>query len=225
MIARFFCAHFCLDKKYNKQLINNNINKRKTPMENNYMLVDANIDLVNKMAKQIMKKNTNCDWLTEDDLVGAGHEAIVIAARSYDASRNASFRTYASTCIRNAMLAEIRNMFPVKVNDKQQRLFVVRNEDAVRETMMLELSGFQRNWDHEQRWLMETLLEAKALLKHDEKWLLDCYYGFEGEPMTLKEIATLLQVSPQAIHKRLTRVHDKLRNLAMDSSPSYSLCA
>lgn len=194
-------------------------------MENNYMLVDANIDMVNKMAKQLMKKNANCDWLTEDDLIGAGHEAIVVAARTYDASRNASFRTYASTCIRNAMLAEIRNMFPFKVNDKQPRPFLVRNEDAERESMMLELSGFQCNWEPERRWLLESLLEAKTMLKHEEQWLLNCYYGFDREPMTLKEIANLLQVSPQAVHKRLKHIHDKLRKLVVDNNTYYSMCA
>jgi len=193
-------------------------------MENNNMLVEIHIGLVSLTAKQMMKKNTNCDWLTEDDLIGAGQEALVAAARSYDASRNASFKTYASTCIRNAMLAEIRNMFPVKVNDKQSA-FLVRNDDADREAMMLELSRFQCNWEPEQRKLLETQAEAMAMLKPDERWLLKCYYGFNNEPMTLREIASLLQVSPQAIHKRLKHVHDKLRKLVMDNYPSYSLCA
>ena len=194
-------------------------------MENNYMLVDANIDLVKKMAKQLMKKNPDCDWLTEDDLVGAGHEAIVVAALTYDDSRDASFRTYASTCIKNAMLAEIRNMFPIKVSGKQKHMFLVRNEDADREAMMLEISGFQCDWEPEQHYLLESLSEAMAKLKQEEQWLLNCYYGFNGKPMTLKEIANLLHVSPQAIHKRLNRVHDKLRKLIVDNRPLYSMCA
>ena len=224
MVAGFVWACFWPHKNFDKHLIINNIKQKKTPMENNYMLVDANIGLVNKMANQLMKKNGNYDWLTEDDLVGAGQEALVDAARTYDASHNTSFKTYASTCIRNAMLAEIRNMFPVKVHNKQSA-FLVRNDDADKEATMLELSKFQCNWEPEQRRLLETQAEAMALLEPDERWLLKCYYGFDDEPLTLREIASLLQVSPQAIHKRLKRVHDKLRQLVMDNCPSYSLCA
>ena len=43
-------------------------------MENKHMLVETHIGLVSRMAKQLMKKNSNCDWLTEDDLLGAGCE-------------------------------------------------------------------------------------------------------------------------------------------------------
>ena len=42
-------------------------------MVNNNTLVDEHVGLVSKMARQLMKKNANCDWLTEDDLIGAGH--------------------------------------------------------------------------------------------------------------------------------------------------------
>ena len=96
-------------------------------MENKHMLVETHIGLVNRMAKQLMKKNSNCDWLTEDDLLGAGYEALAVAARAYEDSREASFKTYATTCIKNAMLAEIRNMFPVKVNDKHLKIVLIRS--------------------------------------------------------------------------------------------------
>ena len=198
-------------------------------MKNNYMLVEPHIGLVNEMAKHLMKKNENCDWLTEDDLAGAGYEALLSAARNYDASRNASFKTYATTCIKNAMLAEIRNMFPVKVNDKQHKIGLVRYDGDDKETNrgveVLEMTKLFCNWELEQRWLLESLMETVTQLPSDERWLLRCYYGFDGEPMTLQGIANILFVSPQAVHKRLNRVHDKLRRLVMDSRPSYRLCA
>ena len=194
-------------------------------MENIYLLVETHIGLVNKMAKYLMKKNENRDWLTEDDLIGAGYEALVSAARNYVASRDASFKTYASTCIKNAMLAEIRNMFPVKVYDKQSKTCLVRNDEADSANEGLELARLFCNWESEQRRQLESMMEAMTMLSPDEQWLLRCYYGFDGEPMTLQGIAKLLYVSPQAVHKRLKRVHDKLRKLVMDNRPSYSLCA
>ena len=194
-------------------------------MENKHMLVETHIGLVSRMAKQLMKKNSNCDWLTEDDLLGAGYEALVAAARAYDASREASFKTYATTCIKNAMLTEIRNMFPVKVNDQQTNKSLVRNDDTEGDTEVFELAKLLEHWEWEQRKQQETVAEVLGRLTPDECWLIRCYYGFDGEPMTLQSLANLLFVSPQAIHKRLKRVHDKLRKLVMDSRPSYRMCA
>jgi RNA polymerase sigma factor (sigma-70 family) len=193
-------------------------------MENN-MLVETHLGLVKAVAKYLMKNNQHCDWLTEDDLVGAGYEALVAASRAYDASREASFKTYASTCIRNAMLAEIRNMFPVKVNDSQLRTGLIRSDETDGAAELHELAGLLGHWESEQRRLKETVAELMTHLSHDERWLLRCYYGFDDEPMTLQGIADLLLVSPQAVHKRMKRVHDKLRRLVMDSHPYYRMCA
>jgi RNA polymerase sigma factor (sigma-70 family) len=193
-------------------------------MENN-MLVETHIDLVSRMAKQLMKKNANCDWLTEDDLLGAGFEALVAASRTYDAERNASFKTYAMTCIKNAMLAEIRNMFPIKVHNNGLRTDLVRSDEADGKAKLHELVNLLGYWESEQRRLKETVAELMSHLSHDECWLLRCYYGFDDEAMTLQGIANLLLVSPQAVHKRLKNVHDKLRKLVMDSRPHYRMCA
>lgn len=194
-------------------------------MVNNYTLADEHVGLVSKMAKHMMKKNANCDWLTEDDLLSAGYEALVAAAHTYDASREASFKTYASTCIRNAMLAEIRNMFPVKLNDKQLKKSLVRNDEGEGDTEVHELAKMLEHWDWEQRKQQETVEEVLRGLTPDERWLIRSYYGFDGDAMTLQGIADLLLVSPQAVHKRLKRVHDKLRRLVMDSRPHYRMCA
>ena len=72
-------------------------------------LVEEHLALVSNMAEQFKNENTNIDWPTEEDLLSAGYEALVVAARTYDASSEASFKTYAMTYIKNAMLAEIMN--------------------------------------------------------------------------------------------------------------------
>jgi RNA polymerase sigma factor (sigma-70 family) len=194
-------------------------------MEDYNKLAETHTGLVSSTAKRLMKMNKNCDWLTEDDLLGAGYEALWTAACTYDASREASFKTYATTCIRNAMLAEIRNMFPVKVNEQQTRKSLVRNDETGGDTEVYELAKLLEHWEWEQRKQQETVAEVLGRLKPDERWLIRCYYGFDGDAMTLQNIADLLSVSPQAVHKRLKRVHDKLRKLVMDSRPTYRMCA
>lgn len=74
-------------------------------------LVEEHLALVSNMVEQFKKENTNIDWLTEEDLLSAGYEGLVAAAHAYDASREASFKSYATTYIKNAMLAEIMNNF------------------------------------------------------------------------------------------------------------------
>ena len=192
-------------------------------MENN-MLVETHLGLVKAVAKYLMKNNKPCDWLTEDDLLGAGYEALVAAARTYDASREASFKTYATTCIRNAMVTEIRTMFPVRINDKQTKKSLVRNGEAEGDAEVYEQARLLEHWEWEQRKQQETVADILGRLKPDERWLIRCYYGFDDDAMTLQGIADLLLVTPQAVHKRLTRVHDKLRKLVMDSHPYYHMC-
>ena len=194
-------------------------------MVNSNMLVDEHVGLVSKMAKQLMKTNTHRDWLTEDDLVNAGYEALDAAARNYDPSREASFKTYATTCIRNAMVAEIRNMFPVKLSNKQTMTSLIRNDEAENDAEVFEQARLLEHYEWEQRKQQETVADILGRLTPDERWLIRCYYGFDDDAMTLQGIADLLLVSPQAVYKRLTRVHDKLRKLVMDSHPYYHMCA
>lgn len=194
-------------------------------MVNSNMLVDEHVGLVSKMAKKLMKMNAHCDWLTEDDLLGAGYEALNAAARNYDPSREVLFKTYATTCIRNAMVGEIRKMFPVRINDKQTMTSLVRNGDAEVDAELWEQLRRLEHDEWEQHKQQETVSEILGWLTPDERWLIRSYYGFDGDAMTLQALGNFLLVSPQAVHKRLTRVHDKLRKLVMDSHPYYHMCA
>jgi RNA polymerase sigma factor (sigma-70 family) len=192
---------------------------------NSNLLVDEHVGLVNKMAKQLMKTNAHCDWLTEGDLLGAGYEALNAAARNYDTSRGVLFKTYATTSIRNAMINEIRKMFPVRISDKPTMTSLVRNGDAEVDAEVWEQARRLEHDEWEQRKQKETVSEILGWLTPDERWLIRCYYGFDDDAMTLQGIADLLLVSPQAVHKRLKKVHDKLRKLVMDSHSYYHMCA
>ena len=188
-------------------------------------LVETHYSIVNSTAKALLCQQTGFHNLTESDLLDAGYEALVSAACHYDSTRNASFKTYASRCIWHAMVAEIRNMVPVKVYDSESRTGLVRSDEADGEAKLLELADLLGYWESEQRRIKETVAELMTHLSTDERWLLRCYYGFDDEAMTLQGIANLLLISPQAVHKRIKHVHDKLRKLVMDSRPYYLMCA
>lgn len=197
-------------------------------------LVKAHLDMVDAMARQLMKQNAHFTWLTESDLSGAGYEALVDAALAYDASREASFKTYAWHCVRNAMLAEVRRMFPIKVSDEQRgAVAIIRDNTEDTELEGVRPSFFDKiqsarlrcDWESERKWQLEMLDEAMAMLEPEERFLVRCNFGLDGERMTLEELASIANVSPQAIHKRIKKAEAKLRAFIEGASSPYRLCA
>ena len=148
--------------------------------DNPTSLVKAHLGMVDALATQLMKQNAHFTWLTESDLSGAGYEALVDAARAYDASREASFKTYAWHCVRNAMLAEIRRMFPIKVSDEQRgAVAIIRDNsedtelDGVRPSLFdkFQSAKLRCDWEPERKWQLEMLDEAMVRLEPEERFL------------------------------------------------------
>ena len=201
---------------------------------NQSKLIQVNYDLVGILARKLSMRCQECSWVTVDDLVSAGDEALVKATQSYDSSRGANFRTYASHCIWNEMLAEIRCLFPVKMSDKQRESVSIIRYDAYDSDWdcpnpsffdKIQAKGMHCNWDWEHECLLEKLNRAVSKLDPKDQTLVYRRYGYEGEPMTFKQIATLEQVTPQAVCKHLNGVHDELRGQVLDEQISFKLCA
>lgn len=201
---------------------------------NQSKLIQVNYDLVGILARKLSMRCQECSWVTVDDLVSAGDEALVKATQSYDPSRGANFRTYASHCIWNEMLAEIRCLFPVKMSDKQRESVSIVRYDAYDSDWdcfnpsffdKIQAKGMHCNWDWEHKCLLEKLNRAVSKLEPKDQTLVYRRYGYEGEPMTFKQIATLEQVTPQAVCKHLNGVHDELRGQILDEQISFKLCA
>ena len=197
-------------------------------------LVESNLELVGSQAKYIMSRNRHHSWLTESDLLSAGYEALVRVARTYNAAGEASFKTYASHSIRNEMVAEIGRMFPIKVSDKQrENLSIVRDEVDESDWDTPWLSVFDQyqsetmscDWEPEYERLLEDVVEAKDRLKSEERELVHYRHGFEGDSMKFGQLAEHYQKTPQAVHKHLNHIHDKLRKLVVDEHHDYGLCA
>ncbi len=68
----------------------------------------AELDLVEIVARQVIRATASTIDL--DDLLSAGREGLLAAARRFDPTQEATFRTYADYRVRGAMLDEIRTM-------------------------------------------------------------------------------------------------------------------
>lgn len=197
------------------------------------LLVKTHYDLVDRTAKSLLSQQTDLHGLTESDLTSAGYEALVSAACHYDSTRNASFKTYANKCIWNAMVAEINRWHPSlaimaqevvkgepKLVTKKESLFTCLDD-----TSTYSITSMCCNWEAEQAWQLETMNEALASLKPEEQFLIRCYFGFDNKAMKLEEIANKLNVSPQAVHKRIKNAIAKLRTFIEGASSPYCMCA
>ena len=154
---------------------------------NQSQLIQANHDLVGILAKKLSRRCKECSWVTVDDLVSAGDEALVYATQSYDPSRGANFRTYASHCIWNELLAEIRCLFPIKMSDKQRESVTVVWYDAYDSDgdspnplffEKIQAQGMHCNWDWEHECQLEKLNRAVARLDSRDQTLVYRRYGF-----------------------------------------------
>jgi RNA polymerase sigma factor for flagellar operon FliA len=69
---------------------------------------NSELDLVDLIARQLSRSVGR--FVEFDDLLSAGREGLLEAARRYDPSRNILFRTYASHRIRGAMIDNVRKL-------------------------------------------------------------------------------------------------------------------
>lgn len=174
-----------------------------------YQLVEQHLYLVNRLGKSLMRVNSSNPYLELSDLVGAGYMALLDAGREYDSSMGVPFKYYAIKSIRRAMVKEIKKLTPV----------VILNIDDYEG----DLDDLRCNWEAEQAYLLERLQFAMNQLTPIERQLIEQRYGFLGKSLKLRELAEIMDVSFQAVDKRINRILNKLRSYFDD--PDYSKCA
>ncbi|WP_445397137.1 RNA polymerase sigma factor FliA [Zobellella sp. An-6] len=76
------------------------------PQQGSHQLVERHVGLVRRIAQHLLARLP--DSVLLDDLVQSGMVGLLEAARNFDASKGASFETFAGIRIRGAMLDEIR---------------------------------------------------------------------------------------------------------------------
>lgn len=174
-------------------------------------LTSAHFDIV---AKQINYLAQKYHVLTDKQLSvleDAGYEALYNAANYYDASRGASFTTYASYVIYNALLKEFKKLNSLSYIDMDNVDSVIYNPDC--------------DWDFEDACMTETLHEAINQLSAEERHIIYQRFGFNGQQLKLRELGTIMNVSPQAIDKRINHILKKLKNYIDNYYKPYKSCA
>jgi RNA polymerase sigma factor for flagellar operon FliA len=102
---------------------------------------NSELDLVDLIARQVSR---SVGRLVEfDDLLSAGREGLLDAARRYDPSRDISFRTYANHRIRGAMLDNVRKLaaLPRRAFERLAALAVANRIDEAEVPFILANAG------------------------------------------------------------------------------------
>ena len=156
-------------------------------MDNDF--VNKYINLVRKIAHSF--KNTGLDF---DDLVQEGLLGLYEAHKNYDENRGATFITFATHCIKNKILAYIK---------QEQRHSVTENSDFLPECK----TDTPSQQDHPSLNLPEDMPET-------EKQILSLYFI---EKKTLSQIAEALNISRekarQLKNKAMRRYKASLDNI------------
>jgi RNA polymerase sigma factor (sigma-70 family) len=218
---------------YTQQSLPKNSNANTRLNAHQTQLVHSHFYLVDYLANLFLIKHPGLYFLTQSDLVSACDEGLIDAACHYDSERDASFKTYASTCIWNAMLAELQRWHPTHTIVELEFVngvptFVKKNDSLF--TLVDDAECYSNHsvccdWEAEEDCLYETLDDVLDRLEQGERDLLYYRHGFNGEPKKLRELAETYHVSQQAVNKRLDKAHDRLRGLLVDECLPYKQCA
>jgi RNA polymerase sporulation-specific sigma factor len=172
-------------------------------------IVLHNMRLVALIAKRYYTSDVDSETLYE-----CGYYALLKAAGSYIPQKNIKFATYASRCIENEILMELRK----NVNSKTEiSIYYPLNTDSeCKKLQLLELlktenNVTQKNIEKEND---KNLLKiAIDKLTKREKKIIELRFGIEGsdEEKTQKEVADMLGISQSYISRLEKKIICKLK--------------
>jgi len=174
-------------------------------------LVRTHLGLVDYLETKLMIRFPN-NRLCQGDLASAGYEALLNAARTYKPSGK-PFLPYAYSTIKNAMYAEIRDLFPVDLKSSY------KSEEGFNYELVFcdsafdsnETLGYDCNADDEEQQRGERFDMALERLAPVDRNIIESHYGINCDAMTFEQLGQQYNVSLQAIGKREKRILKLLR--------------
>lgn len=164
-----------------------------------------------RQAVEVIASRYNNSPMEREDLIQEGMIGLLAAIKSFDSSRGASFKTYASTCIDNSIQTALRKF-------RRQKDIPVQNVVEYSEEEIPVSSSYNSAED--------TFIaqESVSLLT---KVLRENLSDFENEVLRLhivgcsyNEIAERLCKTPKAIDNALQRVRKKLSDISLSTTKS-----
>lgn len=145
-----------------------------------------------------------------DDLIQEGMIGLIYGVREYDVSRNASFRTFAETCIRNRLYSAVRAAARDKHSPLNQSIpleipfFDSRTSSSVGVHGLSQVDPEELVIGREDA--RDTLRGVRKQLSEFEAKIL----GYYLDGLTTKEMAEAVNKSPKSVDNAVQRVRRKI---------------
>ena len=173
------------------------------------ILVERNLRLVVYIAKKF--ENTGIDF---EDLISIGTIGLMKAINTFNVNKNIKLATYASRCIENEILMQIRKDTKIK---SEVSIDEPLNKDGDgNELLLSDILGTDDDITSkslENEVDMELLKIAISKLDKREKFIMQLRFGIDGDgkEKTQKEVADMLGISQSYISRLEKKIMNKMK--------------
>jgi RNA polymerase sporulation-specific sigma factor len=172
------------------------------------MLIERNLRLVVYIARKF--ENSGNDL---EDLISIGALGLIKAVNSFNPERNIKLATYASRCIENEILMQLRKSVKTKCEisfDEPLNVDYEGNELLVSDVLGTDPDIVSKNLETEIE--KQLLYSAIEKLNRREKNIMALRFGLLGnEEKTQKEVADLLGISQSYISRLEKKIIFRLK--------------
>ena len=177
--------------------------------ESKKILVERNLRLVVYIAKKF--ENTGMDL---EDLISVGTIGLMKAINTFNTDRNIKLATYASRCIENEILMQLRRTTRIK---SEISIDEPLNKDSDgNELLLSDILGTEDNVTSKR---IEDEVDKKLLriamehLNNREKYIMKLRFGLEleGKEKTQKEVADMMGISQSYISRLEKKIMKKMK--------------
>lgn len=171
-------------------------------------LIEHNLRLVVYIAKKF--ENTGIDF---EDLISVGAIGLIKAIQSYDTSKNIKLATYASRCIENEILMQLRKTSKTKAEvslEEPLNCDSDGNELLLCDVLCVEEECVTKNLELSAE--KQLLFQSLQKLQKREREIMILRFGlFGNEEKTQKEVADCLGISQSYISRIEKKILTKMK--------------
>ncbi len=171
-------------------------------------LVEHNLRLVVYIAKKF--ENTGIDF---EDLISIGSVGLIKAVKTFRGDKNIKLATYASRCIENELLMQLRKLSKIKGEislDKPLCDDGEGNELVLADIMASESDEVSAGLDHSAE--RDAIWQILNRLERREQEIMILRFGLEGkDELTQKEVADKLGISQSYISRIEKKILVKMK--------------
>ena len=197
------------EEKLLKKLMENDENAKQ-------ILVERNLRLVVYIAKKF--ENTGIDF---EDLISIGTIGLMKAINTFNVDKNIKLATYASRCIENEILMQIRK--DTKIKNEVSIDEPLNKDGDGNELLLSDVLGTDEDITSkslENEVDMKLLKIAVSKLDKREKYIMTLRFGIDGDgkEKTQKEVADMLGISQSYISRLEKKIMKKMKKEIMSKT-------